>query len=258
MLQDDVELYGCKCLSLISTQEIDAVNKRYLERIMRHFVRNVQDKNFFHFMFKFNSFEEGVLYCCDTFQHSDARNKYVLREESLAWCLISVASEEIRKTFDDLDDWNDAIWYLTERRYEYPEEKRKANKFAVILAFQAITGSVGPENVEQYMSKCWVKWSPAVSFNLPVYDKLSYIHQMGAFYYGSPTEASQYVVYPIIEDLFHELVSQANTMLEQGIITPEYECLHKLKPNIWKVPQYTVFYYPDRVEVYRCEPEYSE
>lgn len=258
LLQDEVELYGCRCITSLSVQEIDEVNKQYLERIMHHLVRNIQEKAFFYNFLDDKSFEEGVSYCIDSFQQSGIKSKYVLREESLAWCVIAVASEEIRKVFDDLDDWNEAIQHLRERKYDYPEEKKKTNKFAVILAFQAITGSVGPENIEQYFSKCWTKWSPSVSFKLPVYDQLSYVHQTMAYHDGSPTEASQYIVYPIVKDLFYELIFQAKGLFEQGIIKPEYECLHKMKSSIWKVPQYAVFYYPDRVEVYRCNPDNSK
>lgn len=257
LLQDEVKLYGCQCIKLFPVKEINGVNKHYLDRIMHHWVRNIQEKPFFNNFLEDKSFEEGVAYCIDSFQQPDIKSKYILREESLAWCVIAVASEEIRRKFDDLNDWNEAVQCLREQKYFYPEEKKKISKFATILAFQAITGSIGAENIEQYVSKCWTKWSPPVNFKLPVYDQLSYVHQTMAYHDGSPTQASQYVVYPIVEDLFYELISQAKYMLEQGVIKPEYDCLHKLRSNIWKVPQYAVFYYMDRVEVFRCNPDNS-
>ena len=50
-------------------------------------------------------------------------------------------------------------------------------------------------------------------------------------------------------------MSQIKILLQQGIINTKYDSILKLN-NVWNVPQYAVFYYKERVEVYRCEPEY--
>ena len=51
-------------------------------------------------------------------------------------------------------------------------------------------------------------------------------------------------------------MSQIKILLQQGVINTKYDSILKLN-NVWNVPQYAVFYYKDRVEVYRCEPEYQ-
>lgn len=70
-----------------------------------------------------------------------------------------------------------------------------------------------------------------------------------------PSRATQYIIYPIINDLFQTIMSQIKILLQQGVINTKYDSILKLN-NVWNVPQYAVFYYKDRVEVYRCEPEY--
>lgn len=94
-------------------------------------------------------------------------------------------------------------------------------KFVIILVCQTITGSSNPDNIIRNNSKYWTKWSTFVDFGLPIFDEMGY--------FGENIN-------------FNKIPSEATLI----------GCL---KPDMWTVPQYAVFYYQDRVELYRCEPE---
>ena len=47
-------------------------------------------------------------------------------------------------------------------------------------------------------------------------------------------------------------------MTKYKCTTSAYEFIFKLNTDIWDIPQYVVFYYKDRVDIYRCKPETEE
>lgn len=53
-------------------------------------------------------------------------------------------------------------------------------------------------------------------------------------------------------------MTQIKNLLKQGVIDSTYEFIFKLNTDIWDIPQYVVFYYKDRVDIYRCKPEIEE
>lgn len=68
-------------------------------------------------------------------------------------------------------------------------------------------------------------------------------------------KATQYIVFPIINDLFEDLTNQAYIMFKNAVIQLKPDNICELTPDIWRVPQYVVLYYRDRTEIYKCEPD---
>ena len=86
---------------------------------------------------------------------------------------------------------------------------------------------------------------------IDVYEELGFYHEPYQLY-GSceKRKATQYTVFPILQDLFDDLTNQAYRMLKKRTIKLDTAYLSKLKANIWDVPQYAVLYYQNRTDIY--------
>lgn len=63
----------------------------------------------------------------------------------------------------------------------------------------------------------------------------------------------------LIKDLFYDLIYRASNLLEQNFdVTYDKRLIRNMLYNLQIVPQYAVFYYMDRVEIYRCDSETEE
>ena len=259
LLQNDVDLYGCKCIVSTQVQDIKRINSEIFKRILHQHIRSVKEKDFFYLFIDEKSHDEMMQFFITYYVQKGASGEYVLKNDLLGWCFFAVISEEIQECFEDLNDWY--------RTFEYVNNYSNANsynssinikKISVILAYQAITGATSPEKIQQNCSKYWTKGCTLSSLCLPVYDELGDFERTRSFYKGSPTEAAQYIIYPIIRDLFYDLVSQTTSIFKQNLIKVDRDYTHTIKPEMWSIPQYVVFYFQDKVDIYRCEPEYDE
>lgn len=186
-------------------------------------------------------------------QNSDI--PYLLKADVLGWCVMKIMWDVIEKLFEGYAEWDKAVWSIN----GYPRNslsKNKIDKYAVILAFQAITSATAAKNAVCYHSGYWYRNSYIRNFGLNVCEEMGQYREPFRVY-GSIKEqkGSQYTVFPIIKDLFEDLTKQAYEMLMNGQIELDSEQIDNLDSNIWKVPQYAVLYYSDRTEIYRCEPE---
>ena len=63
----------------------------------------------------------------------------------------------------------------------------------------------------------------------------------------------------LIKDLFYDLIYRASNLLEQNFdVTYDKRLIRNMLYDLQIVPQYAVFYYMDRVEIYRCDSETEE
>lgn len=179
LLQDDIGLYGCKCIGFIQYEEITQINNTLLTYIIDYYIKSIIENNFHYLNYESNN--------------------------------------EIKKivTIHHISEGKHGGWYWTQ-------------------GYQT--------------SKC----------NLPIYIELGQIEYSVPFRKGSPTEAGQYIVFPIIKDLFYDLVYRASNLLKQNIKTFDKQLIRNIIYNLQIVPQYIVFYYKNRIEIYRCDPEIEE
>lgn len=125
-------------------------------------------------------------------------------------------------------------------------------KLAIILATQAITGVLSPEIIQWYNSWSWTRGKQRSNCNIPIFLELGQIAFMGGNY------TRQLIVYSIIKNLFHTLVDQAFNLLHQNIDSVDKQFIQRLIYDLWIIPQYAVFYYEDRIDIYKCGPELGE
>lgn len=258
LLQDDIGLYGCKCVCSIQNKDIERINNELLEHIMELHISSIKDKDYYFVSYRDKSHDALMRFITTYYIKKGVHGENILKDDLLGWCFITIVTEAIQECFDNLDDWNitfDRLFYETNM---YLKNKREIRKIAVALAYQAITGTASPEKVQQNYSRYWTKTALLSRYGLPVYDELGALDKSRPFHKGSPTEAGQYVLYPILKDLFSELVSQATKIIKQNRNIIDKKFLRSLNPDMWITPQYAVFYYQNKAEIYRCEPEYNE
>lgn len=252
LLQDDIGLYGCKCIGFMQRKEIAQINKTLLDDIINSYIKNIEEKDFLYINFPSNEIKSFFIgnYI------SKREDEEIIREEYLlGWCFITVASEVIRKFFDNLDDWEITFYSLYDNTFLNIKDKTIITKIAVVLTFQAITGTTSADVIQRPDSWYWAKGHSISNCNLPIYFDLGQIVHSVPFRDGSCTRAAQYIVYPIIRDLFYDLVYRASSLLEQNFDITDKRLIQNILYDLRIIPQYAVFYYKDRVELYRCDPE---
>lgn len=253
LCNENADLSYCKCIYTISSQNIEIENKHLFDIFMQQYIKNfITYKPNFLAIHNIN-YEDAVTYYSDNFIQNNPYCKYML-EDSLGWSVMSIISDAISNHFNDFNDWCDAIGHLNDFYKDYPENQKNANKLAIILAYEAITGTIYPDRFIKVDSKHWTKFCISKSkLTLPVKEELDYFHKTHHFIKGSITKASQYIVYPIVKDLFLYLSEQVYSLYENKIIEFTHESISQLTNDIWKIPQYAIFYYQDKVDIYRCE-----
>ncbi|MBR4085268.1 MAG: hypothetical protein IKK33_13405 [Lachnospiraceae bacterium] len=255
LLQDRISLQGCECIRTINKENIENDNTLLVDNFMKCYAKYVIEEGWWKNNLLEGSFDNAVNYHKELFIKKDCENQNILKGDSLGWCLMEIMSELIRDFYTDLNDWKATISCLNKLRHDTVINKKNVHKYAIAFAYQAVTGAASADNIFTTNSKHWKKTSSQVSFGLSTYNELGYFHELTEFYKYSPTRASQYIVYPIMKDLLYNLINQAEYMMLNNIIKLEYKFINTLTPEIWKVPQYVVFYYKNRVEIYRCEQE---
>ena len=189
-------------------------------------------------------------------------------------CIISVSMEDIRQKNTELTEYiiNCYVKSVEEKDYHYLDlheydirqftiehcvrtsahSQQKMMKLAIILATQAITGVLSPEIIQWYNSWSWTRGKQRSNCNIPIFLELGQIAFMGGNY------TRQLIVYSIIKNLFHTLVDQAFNLLHQNIDSVDKQFIQRLIYDLWIIPQYAVFYYEDRIDIYKCGPELGE
>lgn len=257
LFQNEIDLYGCKRIDSIAVRDIQHLNEELIEHIIDQHIKNYEEKN------QYNNPEESSRDEIKTFFKTNFIQKgkngeNILKNELFGWCFIGVASEAIRGYFDSIKDWNIYFENMYNDTKIYLKDIQEVRKVAVILAYQVITGVASPEKIHQNQSKYWKKECKLSSFSLPVYEKLGNFEQTWAFYKGSYTQAGQYILYPIIKNLFLNLFFQAMDIIKENGYIVDKNFLCSIKPDTWIIPQYVVIYYNDKVDIYACEAEYGE
>ena len=256
LLQDDIVLYGCKCISFMQCKDIEQINNDLFEHIIAYHIQSMKEKNFFYF--KFRDDNEIRQFLITNYARKGKHGEFLLKDDLLGWCFITIATEAIKRNFYSLDDWNVTFNSLYDYTDMYLKIQGKVNKIAIILAVQALTGTMFPGVIQLPCSWNWAKGHKITNCNLPLYFEIGQIKETIPFLRGSPTEAGQYIVYPIIKDLFYDLVHRASTILKQNLNMVDKQFIRNLVNDLWIIPQYAVFYFKDRVEIYRCDPEPGE
>lgn len=252
LLQDDVNIHGCKCIQSIPFNDIDNENMTLKQDILVNYTKYSIQRN--NFIFESMTFEESTHYIQDLLMQK-SHDPYYISNDVLGWCFSKIIWDMIEKNFNGYDDWEKTVRVINSHsRKEIIADN--IEKYAIVLAFQAITGATAADNAVCYNSSYWHRNSSICSFGIDVYEELGFYHEPYQLY-GSceKRKATQYTVFPILQDLFDDLTNQAYRMLKKRTIKLDTAYLSKLKANIWDVPQYAVLYYQNRTDIYRCEPD---
>lgn len=253
LLQNEVDIYGCKCIGYIKAEHIDMENERLVKKYLINYTKFRLQYNIGIRLF--DNFKQNYLY----YQNCYWKNydePYQLTENILGWSFMAIMTDVIEKMFDGYEDWKQTVSEVNGHNQVFLTKDRAA-KYAVVLAYQAVTATRTSENVICVHSRYWDRNTYAREFGLNVYEELgnyqAIYYQVGGRYERGKT--TQYVIFPILKDLFECLAIQAYNLLMKQIIRLDTASIDTLKSDIWKVPQYVILYYSDRTEIYRCVPE---
>lgn len=255
LLQDEVEIYGCKCIQNLKIDSIDAKNERLAKEILKSFAKyNLEYNNLRYFI---NDFEEAFLYMQTIFlrERSSSSVPYQLTEEVLGWCVFKIIWDVIENLFGGYDEWEKTV-YAVNGDSKICMTTDNIDKYAVVLAYQAITSATSASKVVCPNCRLWFRNTNICNFGLNVYEELGdYCEPHWVHVNNIYRKATQYIVFPIINDLFEDLTNQAYIMFKNAVIQLKPDNICELTPDIWRVPQYVVLYYRDRTEIYKCEPD---
>lgn len=249
LLQDDIVLYGCQCIISVSMEDIRQKNTELTEYIINCYVKSVEEKDYHYLdLHEYDIRQFTIEHCVRT----SAQGELILRDHLLGWCFITVLWEAIKEVFNGIDDWDITFQTLCSYADMNIDSQQKMMKLAIILATQAITGVLSPEIIQWYNSWSWTRGKQRSNCNIPIFLELGQIAFMGGNY------TRQLIVYSIIKNLFHTLVDQAFNLLHQNIDSVDKQFIQRLIYDLWIIPQYAVFYYEDRIDIYKCGPELGE
>ena len=253
LVQDQVELCGCKCIKSIPLTDIDMENMELAREFLKSYtVHSLQNGALVPFG---TSFEEEYEYFQKIYMKQNSDIPYRLFGENLGWSVTKIMLDTIDNLFTGYKDWEENI--LSVNGYP-PNSMKKDNidKYAAILAYQAITSTVVAKNAFCTNSNYWFRDSYPCKFGLNVYEELGHYKDPYNFFITyKKRSASQYIVFPIIKNLFETLAMQAYEMLAYEKIKLDHEYINHLSTDIWSVPQYVILYYKEKIEIYVCEPD---
>lgn len=101
---------------------------------------------------------------------------HYLSSNVLGWCFIKIMWDVIEKMFDGYDDWNLTVSVVN----NYIQNDMKINeieKYAVVLAYQAITAATSAKNVICFDSRYWHNKTHICNFGIKIYEELSYYRE---------------------------------------------------------------------------------
>lgn len=177
---------------------------------------------------------------------------YKMTENTLGWCLFGAMYSRVEEQFDGYEDWKNSISNVKYQSEIYLSEKN-IKKYAIIIAYQALTTAITERNLLCLDCRYWLRNTFRSNFRLKVYEELSwYPEQVFDSKGEARRKATQYVIYPIVNDLLHEIIQQNIILIREGKIKVTHEFLDRLTADIWKIPQYVVFYQQEKVQIYRC------
>lgn len=268
LLQDRIELYGCKQLALLNFNDINEERRIIIESSIHKHINNLIELDYLPYGLCEMNYDDIVNFFIDVYYKRKPGGKYTFDGDGLGLCFIDIISTIIRKTFENLNEWEEYAALVckikTEKEFNYLEWERCVEhgcrydeeewlnvvhhnksdiyKFAVIIAYQAITDACSTHFLTEENS---LKWGDGKQFT---YLRFSLMIRC-------IMNEPEYIIYPIIEDLLMNIINQAYYMIESGVIKPGYENIMKLTSNIWRIPQYVILNYSDCIEVYRCDPD---
>lgn len=253
-LQDDLECINAKCIYSVNYENIDEENRTLAKNIILRHAANEWLYDDIYWKNRFNKFEDVYMYCKNMFlSNDDTTLKFP--SDVLGWCFMKIISDIIEKIFDGYEDWNDTV-NLLNGSYRYASmSKENIHKYALIMAFQTITAVASAGNAFKIDSNYWARNSYTRNFGLDVLWELG--NYRGSYLVNTKLDkkATQYIVYPILKDLFMILAKQAYDLFDKEIVTLEPEKIDRLSIDIWHVPQYVVLFYENKTVIYRCEAD---
>ena len=230
-------------------EDIRQKNTELTEYIINCYVKSVEEKDYHYLdLHEYDIRQFTIEHCVRT----SAQGELILRDHLLGWCFITVLWEAIKEVFNGIDDWDITFQTLCSYADMNIDSQQKMMKLAIILATQAITGVLSPEIIQWYNSWSWTRGKQRSNCNIPIFLELGQSAFMGGNY------TRQLIVYSIIKNLFHTLVDQAFNLLRQNIDSVDKQFIQRLIYDLWIIPQYAVFYYEDRIDIYKCDPELGE
>lgn len=256
--QNHLKIKNIKCIKSYFFEDIDVENIRLANEFLNSYVEFKLINGTTYFPKNIINTQERYEYIKRIFMYPSSHIAGKLSNDTLGWCMTKVMLDTINKLFVDYEDWEETFISVNRKHSNIKNLNSKdLVKYAVVLAFEAITTSNSYENAFCFDSSRWDHNSYYnCSFQLDIrYELNSYVNPfVGKKQYYN--KATQYIIFPIIKDLFSDLCKQAYNMLYLEKI--DLKLIDSLKPTIWKAPQYEIFYYKDKVSIYRCDPELDE
>lgn len=253
LLQNNIDIDGCSCIQSLAVDKIDAMNELLKSEILDNYAKYcLQNDIFFP---DFTDVENILLHITNICIPKRTFPRHYISNDTLGWCLMKIMWDIIERRFTTYNNWIKAV-RITNSRFSNDMTFKDIDKYAIVLAYQAITTNLSCENIMRLHSKNWKRNGFTCKFSINVYDELGYYNEPYHIY-GSieKQKAAQYTVFPIVKDLFKDLINQAYHMLKNGVIELSPNHIEGLTTDIWNVPQYVVLYYNDKTEIYRCESD---
>lgn len=171
-----------------------------------------------------------------------------LTGSTTGWCLNHIITRTTLESFNgQLFLYNRYLWNAVLSKKSILSYRQKA----VTITNMLITRHYSEEIVgHKYWSRVGEKPYP------------SYLNCDGLFN-SSPERYSrryyphalQFILYPLLEDLYNSVCEKVMQLLIQNLLPETTKQLEDVAHLIGKLPQYAIVIYPNRTELFACEPE---
>lgn len=239
-LNNNVSTSKCKKILSINIDNIHDENYNIAENIINSIVET-----------KENTFKDSMK---RIILSNKTKIPNTIYPEPLGLCFVKVIYDTINKYFDDINDWENYINVIINANIVNIKELNLL-KFAYVIATLSITSVYSIDACYMIDSRKWIKAGYKCNFGIDLFSQLClYEHPIRWDDKQYQKFASQIIVYPILEDVFHYIANNIYAKLKNKIVsTKTMISNNKSVKKYIKTPQYIVLYWLDRLEIYRCD-----
>lgn len=254
---DEHEPRGYECIQSILYDDVEKENMHIFYDIVKTYTKQyVPSRTELTFSLFDDKTINSIGDIANKYLNHQSAAKYCLNTDELAGCVQIIVSDIVEKRFDNIDEWYKISDEL--RNIDTSNKIQLSNlfKYAIVIAVQAIIGYDDANNVWHVESRYWKRYAEPVSYALNILDEFYEIlryKRIPGYNYGP--FASQYIIYPILQDLLNHLIDRSYNLLLNGTIRISANMKSAYDSDIWDAPQYAVLYYNDHVEIYKCESD---
>ena len=163
---------------------------------------------------------------------------------------MTITNEIIDTLFEDKEEFEDYMYNFINKKINACNIDKDRGSFC--LTIFALSGGFSEKSC--YTTTClyWHRRVEECRFKIDIREEL-YNYNVNIYKNKNDEALSLINVYYIVKDLFNYVWNDIKNSLKTNKLNFYSEYIYEEKQRFYKVPQYTILYYDNKTEIYRCE-----